>query len=56
MTEKEMLMEFYDEVMNVVFQTSADYRMTTPKKGLEKEWSAAKEKSVLLKNMIERTA
>lgn len=48
MTEKEMLEEFYDEVMNVVFQTSNSYLMNAPKRGLEKEWQSAKQKAEML--------
>lgn len=54
MTEKEMLEEFYEETMDLIFRTSDNYLMTVPIKGLEAEWRKAKEKAELLKNMVER--
>ena len=54
MTEKELLTEFYDEVMNAVFNTSSNWMMNAPKKGLEKEWEVAKSKAELLEQMIKR--
>ena len=54
MTEKEMLEEFYEETMDLIFRTSDNYLMTVPIKGLEAEWRKAKKKAELLKNMVER--
>ena len=54
MTEKEMLEEFYEETMDLIFRTSDNYLMTIPIKGLEEEWRKAKEKAELLKGMLER--
>ncbi len=54
MTEKEMLEEFYEETMDLIFRTSDNYLMTIPIKGLEAEWHKAKKKAGLLKTMIER--
>ena len=54
MTEKEMLEEFYEETMDLIFRTSDNYLMTIPIKGLEAEWRKAKEKAELLKTIIER--
>lgn len=54
MTEKEMLEEFYEETMDLIFRTSDNYLMTVPIKGLEAEWRKAKEKAELLKGMLER--
>lgn len=62
MTKIELLTGYYDQEMNNVFSYSANWLMTIaiPKKGYEKEWAEAKERSELLEQMIqeetERTA
>ena len=54
MTEKEILKELYDEAMDWVFTCSANYLMTIPKKGMEKEHAKYLERAQALERMIER--
>lgn len=53
MTKIELLTGYYEKEMNNVFSYSANWLMTIPKKGYEKEWAEAKERSELLDQMIQ---
>lgn len=52
MSRQELLKEYYDREMNVVFSLSNDYLMNTPRRGCEEEWKMAKEKVSILDEMI----
>lgn len=43
MTKKEILKKLYDRSAQRVFEMSANYAMTTPKKGYEEEFKEEKE-------------
>lgn len=53
MTKIELLTEYYEKEMNNVFSYSANWLMTIPRKGYEKEWTEAKERSELLDQMLQ---
>ena len=53
MTRQEILQKLYDQAMNNVFAYSADYLMTTPKKGYEREFEEAQEIAAVLKTIME---
>ena len=46
------LKKTYERVMDVVFNCSANYTMTIPKKGCEEDFKAAKKQQALLENWI----
>lgn len=48
--EKEILRELYERSMNKIFEMSANYLMTVPRKGCEEEF--AKEKEIV--DMLDR--
>lgn len=52
MDKKELLQKYYDMEMNDVFAYSANYLMSSPKKGYEREWYEAKERSEFLLKLI----
>ena len=49
----DLLKKYYDMEMNNVFSYSANWLMTIPKKGLEKEFEEANMRADILKEMIE---
>ena len=51
MSKQELLKEYYDREMNVVFSLSNDYLMNTPRKGCEEEWKNAQERAALIEEM-----
>jgi hypothetical protein len=53
MNKIKLLMKYYEQEMNEVFQTSADYKMTTAKKGFEERHEEATIRAEMLKEMIE---
>lgn len=53
MEEKEVLKILYDRSMEKIFSMSANYLMTIPKKGFEKEFQAEQEIADYLKMMLE---
>lgn len=55
MSTLEVLKELYDEEMNRVFECSANYLMTIPRKGLEKEHEHHIQRANVLKELIERS-
>ncbi len=46
------LKKTYERVMDIVFNNSANYTMTIPKKGYEEDFKAAKKQQALLENWI----
>ena len=52
MVEKEILQKLYDRSMEKVFSMSANYLMTIPKKGFEKEFREEREIAEYLQLMI----
>ncbi|MPM53536.1 hypothetical protein SDC9_100304 [bioreactor metagenome] len=56
MQDREILQEIYDETMDKVFSCSANYLMTIPKKGLEKEFEHYSERAFYIKRLIESQA
>ena len=51
--KKELLKELYERSMNRVFEMSAEYTMTVPKKGCEEEFNREKEIAEMLNRLIE---
>lgn len=49
----DLLKEYYDKEMNNVFSYSANWLMTIPKKGYEREFEEACIRADILKEMIE---
>lgn len=49
----DLLKEYYDREMNNVFSYSANWLMTIPKKGYEREFEEACIRADILKEMIE---
>ena len=54
--ERELLNELFDRSMDKVFNLSANYLMTIPKKGCEKEFAHEKEIADMLKDLIKNSA
>lgn len=54
MSEKEVLQELYEETMDKVFACSANYLMTIPKKGMEKEHEKYRERASTLNRLLAR--
>lgn len=54
--ERELLNELFDRSMDKVFNLSANYLMTVPKKGCEKEFAHEKEIADMLKDLIKNSA
>lgn len=52
MGKKELLEKYYDMEMNNVFAYSANYLMSSPKKGYEREWCEAKERAGALLELM----
>jgi len=52
MDEVKLLMKYYEQEMNEVFETSADYKMTTAKKGFEDRHEEATIRAEQLRDMI----
>lgn len=52
MTTKDLITEYPEAERNNVFDYSSDYRMDKPRKGYEREFRAAKERVVLLEELI----
>ena len=52
MNKLELLKEYYDMEANNVFAYSANYLMTIPRKGYEKEWQLANDKLTILTEII----
>lgn len=52
MTNIELLKEYRDAELNNVFCYAANYLMTTPKKGYEKEFYEATERAAMLSALI----
>lgn len=52
MTIKELLSEYLEDERNNVFSYAADYRMTQPKRGYEREFSEARERAELLEDLL----
>lgn len=52
MGKQELLQKYYDMEMNNVFAYSANYLMSNPKKGYEREWHEAKERADGLLELI----
>lgn len=50
--EKEILQTLYDRSMEKIFGMSANYLMTIPKKGFEKEFQAEREIADYLQMML----
>ena len=50
--KKELLKELYDRSMNRIFEMSAEYTMTVPKKGCEEEFTKEKEIAAMLEKLI----
>lgn len=48
-----LLMKYFEMEMNEVFQTSADYKMETAKKGFEERHEEATIRAEMLKELIE---
>ena len=53
MDREQALRELYEEKMQEVFECSANYLMTTPRKGYEDEFYRAKKIAEILKEMID---
>lgn len=49
--DKELLQELYERSMNRIFEMSANYLMTIPKKGCEEEFAKEKEIAELLEQL-----
>lgn len=54
MTTEDVLREVYESLMNKVFQCSANYLMTKPKRGLEKEFEHYSEMAEVIQSLIDR--
>ena len=54
--ERELLNELFDRSMDKVFNLSANYLMTVPKKGCEKEFAHEKEIADMLSDLIKNSA
>ena len=54
MTEDQVLKEMYDRVMQRIFEMSANYQMTIPKKGMEAKFREEKEMAQILAAIIEQ--
>jgi len=54
MTIIELLKDYYDREMNNVFCYSANWGMTVPKKGYEREWEDARERADVLRRTLAR--
>lgn len=52
MTTKDLLTEYLDREHNNVFAYSANYLMTTPKRGYEREFQEAQERVELLEELL----
>lgn len=52
MTTKDLLTEYLDRERNNVFCYSANYLMTTPKRGYEREFREAQERVELLEDLL----
>ena len=52
MDKDEGLRILYDRVMNKVFEYSANYLMTIPKKGYEKQWQQETELAEVIKGLM----
>lgn len=52
MNKQELLQNYYDMEMNNVFAYSANYLMSIPKKGYEREWLEARERADALLNLM----
>lgn len=52
MTRQEVLKKLYDREMDNVFAYSANYLMTVPKKGYEREFEEAKEIVAVLEELM----
>lgn len=52
MDKKELLQKYYDMEMNNVFAYSANYLMSSSKKGYEREWCEAKERADALLELM----
>lgn len=52
MTREEILQKLYDQAMNNVFAYSANYLMTVPKKGYEREFEEAREIAAVLEELM----
>lgn len=54
MTEKEVLEEIYDELMNKVFVRSGNYLMTKPKRGCEDEFRHYSDMAEVIGGLMKR--
>ena len=54
MTEKEVLKEVFDDLMDKVFVRSDNYLMSKPKRGCENEFEHYREMADIVKAMLER--
>lgn len=54
MTTLELLREYLDRERNNVFCCSANYLMDSPKRGYEREFQEAQEKTEILVDLIDR--
>lgn len=54
--ERELLNELYERSMDKVFSLSANYLMTIPKKGCEKEFALEREIADMLSDLIKNSA
>nr|WP_278659090.1 hypothetical protein [Ruthenibacterium lactatiformans] len=53
MTTRELLTDYLETERNNVFSYAANYLMTQPKRGYEREFSEARERAEILQNLIE---
>lgn len=53
MDRKQVLQALYEEKMQEIFEYAANYLMTVPKKGYEREFYKAKEITDVLEEMLE---
>ncbi len=54
--ERELLNELYERSMDKVFSLSANYLMTIPKKGCEKEFALEREIADMLSDLLKNSA
>ena len=52
MSRQEVLKKLYDQAMDSVFAYSANYLMTVPKKGYEREFEEAREIAAVLEELM----
>lgn len=53
MTIQECLRELYEEEMQRVFETSGNWLLNCPRKGLEAEWDKHQQRAEILHGLVE---